>query len=100
MPPRSHLPPPLRTLFDGRLLGARCVGHHDLFDAELDDVRETAEERSARHTAAARICARCPVQGPCATVATEAGSHAHGVWAGRNLTPTARPGRPRKDTAA
>ncbi|WP_138845266.1 WhiB family transcriptional regulator [Rhodococcus pyridinivorans] len=100
MPPHSHLPPPLRQLYDGRLLGAKCVGRHELFDSELDNEGETAEQRSARHTAAIQVCETCPVQAACAIAAAEAGSHAHGIWAGRNLTPLNRQGRPRKDSAA
>ncbi|WP_395704545.1 WhiB family transcriptional regulator [Rhodococcus ruber] len=100
MPPHSHRPPPLHTLYDGRLIGAKCVGQHHLFDSELDNTHETAEQRSTRHTTAIRICETCPVQGPCAVVATEAGKHAHGIWAGRLVNHTPPTGRHRKNSTA
>lgn len=99
MPTKPGLPAAFADLVDGRLLGAKCVGHHRLFDADLDNMHESTEQRSARHAQAARICATCPVQAGCAAVATEAGRHAEGVWAGR--IPAPRPlGRPRKDLSA
>ena len=91
------IPPTLTALVDPRLTGAACSGRAPMFDAELEE--ESIENRSSRLGAAARICSGCPVQAGCAVVATEAGRHAEGVWAGR--IPAPRPlGRPRKDLSA
>ena len=71
----------LSVLIDPRLFGAACVGHHDLFDAEIDSEKST--DRPARHDQAARICQRCPVFAACDEVANENPNAIGGVWAGR-----------------
>lgn len=76
----------LSVLIDPRLYGAACVGHHHLFDAELEGEKST--DRPARHEAAARICQRCPVFAACDEVATENLRSVAGVWAGRVCTKT------------
>ncbi|MFE2121027.1 WhiB family transcriptional regulator [Rhodococcus aetherivorans] len=99
-PRRVPLPPLLAAMIDGRLAGAACVGRHALFDDELDGAREDATARAARRTAAAAICATCPVLEACRTVANEAGDQARGVWAGHPRNPS-RPVTPsRKDLSA
>ena len=70
-------------MVDSRLAGAACVGRHELFDDELDNAREYAAARAARHAAAAEICRGCLVLTACRVVAAELGDKAHGVWAGR-----------------
>jgi len=82
-PWRVPLPPLLAAMVDGRLVGAVCVGRHELFDDELDNAREDAAARAARHAAAAQICRGCPVLTACRVVAAELGDKAHGVWAAR-----------------
>ncbi|MFC9838960.1 WhiB family transcriptional regulator [Rhodococcus sp. NPDC127530] len=84
---RAVLPrafPLVGELVDGRLLGVACVGHHALFDDHHD--HEWEPSRAARHRAAAEICARCPVFGPCREVYTEHAGHVAGVWAGEAHT--------------
>lgn len=71
----------LSVLIDPRLFGAACVGHHDLFDGELDGEKST--DRPARHDAASQICAGCPVFAACDEVANENLRSVAGVWAGR-----------------
>ena len=44
---------------------AACRASPQLFDLDLD-APETPEERDARHAAAQKICAGCPVFEPCA----------------------------------
>ncbi|WP_288076307.1 WhiB family transcriptional regulator [Rhodococcus sp. (in: high G+C Gram-positive bacteria)] len=80
---RVQLPVLLAAMVDGRLVGAACVGRHELFDDELDNAREDAAARAARHAAAAQICRDCPVMTACRVVAAELGDKAHGVWAAR-----------------
>lgn len=99
-PRRVPLPPLLAAMADARLAGAACVGRHRLFDDDLDDAREDATARAARHAAAATICASCPVLEACRTVADETGDQARGVWAGHPRNPS-RPAAPsRKDLSA
>ncbi|MCQ4120443.1 WhiB family transcriptional regulator [Rhodococcus tibetensis] len=76
-------------LIDPRLRGAACVGRHELFDDRHENEQES--DRAARHAAAARICARCPVRTACRDVAAEHSRHIEGVWAGQlqNTTPQA-----------
>lgn len=95
-PRRAPLPALLAAMVDARLVGAACVGRHELFDAELDDVRESATQRDTRHAAAVALCDTCPVRDNCRTVADEAGRQVHGVWAGTLRNPS----RSRKDHAA
>lgn len=92
------IPPTLTALVDPRLTGAACTGRAPLFDAELEE--ESAENRSSRLGAAARICSGCPVLSACRTAAVEQ-DHPAGVWAGRlrNHNPQGF-GRPRKDRSA
>ncbi|WP_420714478.1 WhiB family transcriptional regulator [Rhodococcus sp. RDE2] len=100
--PRSRRPPipaVFAQIVDGRLTGAACVGRHALFDAELDNVRETPAERRARFTAAAAICRTCPVLEPCRVVADEAGRQAHGVWAATVRTTSRPDGRSREESS-
>ena len=98
--PRPRVPAIFAEMGERRLAGAACVGRHELFDAELDDVHETPAERRARHTAAAAICTSCPVLAACRLVADEAGHHAHGVWAA-TVRNTSRPtGRSPKELSA
>lgn len=98
----QHLGPAIHALSadlaDPRLIGAACVGHAALFDAEHDD--ETRPRRNARHRAAVAICQTCPVLAPCHVVANELGTQAAGVWAGRardNTAPRCRPPKPPAD---
>ncbi|WP_432793978.1 WhiB family transcriptional regulator [Rhodococcus ruber] len=88
----------LTALVDPRLTGAACTGRAPLFDAELEE--ESAENRSSRLAAAARICSGCPVLSACRTAAREQ-DHPAGMWAGRlrNHNPQGY-GRPRKDRSA
>ncbi|WP_213572469.1 WhiB family transcriptional regulator [Rhodococcus sp. USK13] len=98
---KRKAPPVLAALFNPRLVGAACVGHHELFDDRHEREQET--ERAARHAAAVRICARCPVRTACRDVASEHTQHIEGVWAGQlqNSTPQAgKVGRPRKELAS
>ncbi|MFI9537470.1 WhiB family transcriptional regulator [Nocardia fusca] len=82
------------TLADDRLIGAECVGLAQMFDPRGKD--EDDDDFAYRTTAAGKVCARCPVQASCATVATELAGEAVGVWAGQ-IRNTDRPrGRPRK----
>ncbi len=76
----------LSVLIDPRLYGAACVGHHHLFDAEVDAEKST--DRPARHEQATRICQRCPVFDACDEVASENQRSVAGVWAGRVRTKT------------
>lgn len=99
-PRRVPLPPLLASWVDGRLVGAACVGRHELFDDDLDGAREDTSARATRHTAAAAICTTCPVLGACRVVADEAGDQARGVWAGTVRNPSRPVGRPRKDLTA
>lgn len=99
-PRRVPLPPLLAAMADARLVGAACVGRHRLFDDDLDGAREDATARTARHTAAAAICASCPVLEACRTVADETGDQARGVWAGHPRNPSRPAAPPRKDLSA
>lgn len=82
------------TLSDDRLTGAECVGLAQLFDPRGQD--EADKAFAYRTTAAGKVCARCSVQDSCATVATELGAEAIGVWAGQVRSTDKRRGRPRK----
>ncbi|NMD58968.1 UNVERIFIED_ORG: transcription factor WhiB [Nocardia globerula] len=77
LPPASEL----QALFDPRLVGAACVGHHDLFDEHLED--ECVADRLTRHSQAVAICRRCPVIAACREVALEHLDHISGIWAGQ-----------------
>lgn len=82
------------TLADDRLNGAECVGLSGLFDPRGHD--EDDKAFAYRTETAGKVCARCPVQASCATVAAELAGDAVGVWAGQ-IRSTDRPrGRPRK----
>lgn len=84
---RKKKPPPapeLQALFDPRLVGASCVGHHELFDHEVDG--ESTTDRLTRHAQAITICRRCPVSTACREVALEHLDHIAGIWAGRSTT--------------
>ncbi|WP_082752482.1 WhiB family transcriptional regulator [Rhodococcus ruber] len=88
----------LTALVDPRLTGSACAGRAPLFDADLEE--ESAENRSSRLAAAARICRGCPVLSPCRTAAHEQ-DHPTGIWAGTDFTVNRKnPGRPRKDRSA
>lgn len=90
------IPPTLTALVDPRLTGAACTGRAPLFDAELEE--ESAENRSSRLAAAARLCRGCPVRSACRTAALEQ-DHPAGMWAGRLRNTAGTPGSPRKATA-
>ncbi|AWG98710.1 WhiB family transcriptional regulator [Rhodococcus ruber] len=89
------IPPTLTALVDPRLTGAACTGRAPLFDAELEE--ESAENRSSRLAAAARICRGCPVLSACRTAAREQ-DRPTGMWAGTIRNPHGY-GRPRKESA-
>lgn len=83
-------------LADERLIGAECVGLAQLFDP-----REQGEDEDAfayRTSAAAKVCARCPVRSPCATAAGELRGVAIGIWAGEVRNARRPRGRPGKET--
>ncbi|MGI5222277.1 WhiB family transcriptional regulator [Nocardia sp. CA-290969] len=93
--PNASFPPVVRLaarLADARLIGAECVGLAQLFDprgqAEDDD------DFAYRTRAAAKVCARCSVRSPCATVAGELGGKAVGIWAGKVRSAPRPRGRP------
>ncbi|MBY4570383.1 hypothetical protein ACN95_10175 [Gordonia sihwensis] len=93
----AHLDPTatidlLKRILTGlpKLEGARCVGHHELFDARGAD--EDRDEAVKRHMTAVSLCHRCPVIDACA--AFTAGERDIGqVRAGQ--IPISRVGRPR-----
>ncbi|WP_395704747.1 WhiB family transcriptional regulator [Rhodococcus ruber] len=91
-----RIPGRLAALVDPRLTGAACAGRAPMFDDEL--FGETTENRSARLTAAARICRGCPVRSACRTAVLEQ-DRPVGMWAGRLRNTAGTPGRPRKATA-
>lgn len=68
---------------------ARCRGHLDLF---FEPFRELAPQRALRSEAAKRMCAECPVQGPC----RESGrrNHESGIWGGETEEERVRAGFP------
>lgn len=84
MSSRSTTEVELQNLFDPRLVGAACVGHHELFDHEADG--ESATDRLTRHAQAITICRRCPVSTACREVALEHLEHITGIWAGQSTT--------------
>jgi hypothetical protein len=57
-------------------------------------------ESEAERAEAAKLCAGCPVFGPCGDAA-EANREQFGTWAGRDYTRTGKPGpKPKKAAAA
>ncbi|MEV0105557.1 WhiB family transcriptional regulator [Nocardia sp. NPDC050799] len=86
------------ALTDTRLTGAECVGLARLFDPRGQSEPDAAF--TYRTDTAGKVCARCPVQGECATVAGELGAAAVGIWAGEIRSAPAPVGRPRKEGAA
>lgn len=76
-----------------KLEGARCVGHHELFDARAAD--EDQDEAVKRHMTAVSLCHRCPVIDVCAAF-TASERDVGQVRAGRMPRPAQRVGRPRR----
>lgn len=68
------------------LPGARCRGHHALFDGSSWD--EDPAVRQARHSAALAICTRCPALALCADWldSLPKSQRPLGVVAGRRVT--------------
>ncbi|NKY57226.1 WhiB family transcriptional regulator [Nocardia flavorosea] len=81
-------------LADDRLIGAECIGLARLFDprGQHEDDRAFAY----RTAAAGKVCNRCPVRRPCATVAAELDRTAVGIWAGEVRDAPKPRGRPKK----
>lgn len=99
MPTKPGLPAAFADLVDGRLLGAKCVGHHRLFDADLDNMHESTEQRSARHAHAPACVPPAPYRpgAPPSQPKPAATPKASGPVASPPLAPL---GRPRKDLSA
>lgn len=74
-----------------KLSGAACVGSGPLFDPR--ELGEPGEEVDARHTAAARLCARCPVIEQCDEWAAGEPRLRAGVIAGEVPPRYGRPGQ-------
>jgi WhiB family redox-sensing transcriptional regulator len=74
-------------------LNAACRGlGDDLFYARNN---ERGQTKRRREDAAKKVCATCPVAGPCLAGALSAGE-VYGVWGG--LTATERVGLPRRNS--
>lgn len=68
---------------------ARCRGQLGLF---FEPFREQAPARAVREAAAKRLCAQCPVQGPCRDSGRR--NHESGIWGGETEEDRVRAGFP------